>query len=572
MANLFTHKVPPIVLHVDDQSWTGEQKDFPCAALDYTIAIDNIPTATVYVAIGNYLRDGVSDYKQGSSCSPQDLLCFIQERSKQATRQELFSECHITYGEKEILHGYIVSGSYQYTTKGSVSMMICFVCMWSGVLLMTKPVSGYMDVNMGSIIKILQGKDNLDQQAAMYSGQHLTQAVNITESLKQYTKNMSILNRLCICVGALLSHVNYDENKLDDDNFTSNLDCFKTFGGSWRLRTEDEGISPAADGAFTELLWHGILQGLQSSDLFTSILRTLTSENFGLQLVPRISDPDVGNFKMEICPITAWMDGGAKDTVIPLEYVVQLRSVHNVLDRLNEPEVLIVNGGATYGFTVSDVRSGIQGLYGIYCVDKELCATMQDSIGRTELPSVLKKFENCRVHQMYTPAWVDIAGCSKSNNSIDFKEQDNREKSDVVQQPENTEKSKETGEDKALINVKRDLTEAFKLYNKTAELLFLLYFRASDTAVIEITTDAAFGGNGANFENELGYTVGIMLSKDDLTKTNLNLYGCLRAVNYKFSAADSSSATYTLTLDRVRMGVAKDDLLKTTTSPIYTKG
>lgn len=572
-AKLFTKYIPTMTLHVDDRSWSGHRV-YPCAAVDYDIAMNSIPRASVYVSLGNYLNksDAKSDIGT-TSCRPQKLLSWMQHRS--ATRAGgLFVACHIMWGDTLVFKGYIVSGSYQYTTKGQSSMMIVFDCMWSAAALMIQPVSSYSMVAVGSMINVLEGKTTPGSPEAEQAGVNYTQTVDVCGLIKDRIRGTSIQQRLAYCVGSILAYTAYDEYKAAEFIPRMNPACLAAFGGNIKLKGMESGVSPTCDPAFTENLWKGLYSGVQQSDMFTAILRTLTSTDFGLELAPRISCDSHNDCKLKIQSAATWLDPRTGVTRIPMDYISQVRSVHNVFERLNEPEVLIVNGASQHGLAVQDGDQGIAGMYGICAKDPVLSAELQRTIGSTNIQSLLNRTQYLRCKMIQSPKWIDLVGVSPSSDAIDFRQQDNRLDPSVVRQPSANEPINEQAMGVANMMAQLDRgmnndSNAFYLFNRIAELLFAMYFRASDKAVVECTPDLAFGMSDIKLENLLGTNVEIKLGAA-MYDTDVTLRGCLQGINIRYSAATKSSMTYNLTLNRVRLMEEDGSVMYSMVSPIYT--
>lgn len=592
-GKLWSYGIGTAKLVINDTEWKGD-KEFPCASVDITLAINTMPVASVYVSVGKYL-DNTGTY-ENKKCEPQKLLAWIQHKAITETTDRLFMACSIVQNQHTLFSGYIVSGAYLYSTTGTAIMNIVFTCMGPQARLMCRPVSGYIDTAIGSLVSILQGNDRLDPQSAISSGNSLTQTINIMYELQRKCKGLSLAARLALCVGGLLSYNAYDKWKMPENDLPeANEACVNAFSGDVYLKGASAGMSEATDTGFTRNLWEGLAQRVQSSDVFTAILETLTSTDFGLQVVPRPAQ----SFKMEICPVLAWTKTVVR---IPSSYIVQARATHNIMDRLNEPEIIIINGAGQYGLTQDDTASGIRGIYGIYAKDKELCSRLQESLGGVNgIQALLDTTKKYRVRTITAPPWVDITGCANDSEIIAWNKQKNTEKSDVVNPPVQDDYEQlsvgETGQDNTPMTESGDadanamflknvaihmsrLASAFKLYNQLAELLFMQYFMATDVAVVDITPDAAFTGiydseskATISLWDSIGYAVELNMSMPvSGISDDMMVRGCIRSIKYQYNAADKSSCKLTLTLDRVRMSSVDEErnIPMLAEFPIYT--
>jgi hypothetical protein len=119
-----------------------------------------------------------------------------------------------------------------------------------------------------------------------------------------------------------------------------------------------------------------LMHGTESMDVWSTIVRVLTSNEFSLQLVPRWSCDTKNDFKMDICPVTTWKNG--YDVLLDGPTVEKFTMQENIMDRINEPEVVFGDFSQLYELVNRDgAGKGVMGIYGVYAKDKKLNEVLQ---------------------------------------------------------------------------------------------------------------------------------------------------------------------------------------------------
>lgn len=574
---LSTDAIRLVFMQITDENCPYNGNIYPCAGFKYTMEINAIPNIIACIPLGGVL--GNNEKAGRTYTSPQPLLTWVQSHNMTKADNLLVSckfyeEGPSADGTDDILvfDGYVVGGGVIYTAKGRSGVQIQFNCLGKAAKLVVKPLTSFIEVASASLMAILQRQDNLTGVSAINTGLRMAETSLLSKYLAAELQGKPLAERINICLGTMRTQLTYDASKTDD-KFSPDPDAVQAIGGHTRLRLP--GISSGDkeyDSAYTYGLYEALMQGVQHTDIWSALVQSLTSTDFLLQLVPRWSCDAENDFKMDICPVKAWANSPAVTLGGPVVEKVSLQT--EAMSQMNSPEVIITDFSDLYGLVVNDGVKGVMGIYGTYAKDAELNKKLHDM---NNVNNALELQKSCRRYRTWTvsmPHWMTLLACDPSNNgAIIWKKQNNVNQSMAVKQEAvvDAPATEAMGESQPVVQRRekeqQNDTTLMTVADELARLVFLCRYGVMDAMQVVLTPECRFGRSGVVvLENMLGQVLDIDLS-GAVVGSDVRLRGVLRSVTYVYSASDSSSASYQLVLDRVRLADAEMPVVDT--YPLY---
>ena len=529
----------------------------PCSSLIYSMAVNSIHSCIVDVATGISIKQG---NVQGFDAN--DLLLSLHDPAKKTSG---LIECSLTEDRENyespvlIFRGFITAALPLYKAGFPSVSSIRFNCLGPGALLYSQPGFSYIDTTFNHVINRLDGGSEINFNTAWNSGDNWQlQLSDVYQATVDLCAQESIPSKVSICVDCAkkaATLVGIKEYTKEGDAIVSAV-----LGGNTRLN-----LSQDAEEGYSASLFTQIATNMRSSSLLGAIQNTLCSDDFMLQLVPRWSVDTESDFKLDVTPCLAWSPYGTCIYLTP-DDVISIHAAYTAVDTFNTPDVLLVNFSEAYSYLYGTPDNSSVGLFGVACLDPGLQETLENYLTLGLLHEALDQAAGMRVREIRAPSWIVFDMCNATSTNCDVADRDNTEGlADAERTPENITQEKQIQPTPKIVQD----AEIARTANKIAQTLFFNYYLANDTVSVEVHPGLRFGGDPAKFfEQNLGNTVEIDLTHDLVTHSGIHIKGELKEINYTIALGEASSASYTLTLARVRH---VDTNVPVGECPIYTR-
>lgn len=564
----------------------GVSYELPCTAIQYQMSMNSLPTAVVYVSMGNRLGNPGTG---SSAADPAALVRALYDRDSKELVHNMLPCTLIEQGTDDsgfpadqiIFKGYIASAGPVYNTApGGSSMQMYFSCYGPAAALMTSPGGTYIETSMSVALERYDTNrpvslDTARKSGNLYDGMQYTTDQLLEMPEMQQLKKATIVEKLAMCVAAV-KRANawlYDKS----GELTPDTDVLDAFGGETRLNIDGKnGLQDECDEAYTRQLLDLFMTRMASSGVMGCI-QTFPSEVFMLDYIPRWCCDKGYDFKTELCPCTAW----APRRVIKLNAsdITSFRMQHDSFSVLNTPDVVLVSFHELLAFD-NNLMTLDTGILGAAARTKSLQERLRAACLGQNLAEINEDTAMYRVQEFSTPRWLGVIGPNEN-----VTEQNNRDNTKSLAVEHTPEKTTEETDGLADFNnqptlVKSGKGDAWSAADSIAETLFQRLYLAGDTATLEVLPSLRFGkykkALGIFFENSLGDTVEVDLSNavgDMADYSDIIVRGVLQSVSYQYAAGTASTAKYMITLSRVRLiNDSNEQTTADSVCPIYTIG
>ena len=553
MATMTGCKIGTIVLKAGGQ-------EFPCTALSLHMSINNIPSATVVVGCGDLIAN-----PEKKVASAEDLLSQVLSRHKQAYLEMV--ECSIMEdldgARTTIFKGVIVAGYVMYKTGTPTIRAIKFQCMNQACKLYVAPLSAHRNICGASIVKYMNdtdayAKEKIDKSAFLFSMGNQLDADHIREQVLKRGHGQSLAKLVAGVVNEIVAAESEGaKGELSGKDITHVADYLYS-----NYKVNAGTLSPDSEEAFVRELTAGILQAIYSGSIYEAIQRTILSNSFMLNIVPRWSDQ---NFKLEIAPTRAWITTGR--VVVGADNVISMDSVYKPLVCLNTPDAFIAHFDTSEELMKAAAAQQVatSGINGVFSTNPELLETLKARFqtgGNVPLKTQALDEHLFKTKYYPAPTWL-------YNIFMKVSQTENERK--PAAKAKHTTASNQTGAKSntleeaeaavAQVNVQKER----ELADLVAKALFNHLFGAGDTAYVRVLPSLRFKW----FEANLGNVLDIRFDNTKkLSASPLNIRGMLQAVHYEYSSGTSSTVSYTIELSRVR---PVDPSEKSIECPLYQR-
>lgn len=530
---------------------TAGGSSFVCTALQYTMRMNNIPTATVTVGSGASLRSPGGRYQ-----TPEDLLASVLEKRKAAYYDmvECTMEEVIDVGGVRrttvIFKGVIVTGSPVYRAGTPTTRMIRFLCMNKVCKLYAKPLAEYVNMAGSEVINKWQSKNPFSVAGAFeHNSLYWAGKLSAPQLLNRYAKHIrdaSVVDRVAAITGAILSAASYAS--MPEEPMDAQIKEY--FFGKYRPNTDDYGMKCGDE--FNSELCQYMLQSMQNASIYDALQGILTSNAYMLDLLPRWDGEEKEDFRMEIRPSEAW---NPSDPITLRESdIIEIDSNYNPIACLNTPEVFIVNFSDAVEFAMDNMPQGRIGLNGVYAMNETLMAGLKKRYQAGE--KWLSEEDSKRMYRtkLYTaPFWMQPAIIDEEH-APQGKKGGNSVKNELPVMDPKTEEDKEQEQP---VPSKETVKRLHAIADDVAQSLFSFIYGRQDRSIVRLYPSLRFGYEGIHLENSLGKAVDIELTPDSGNGSSsansvMNIRGILEAVQYDYTAGQAASASYTVELKCVR--------------------
>lgn len=568
MQHLYTTEVGTIVFTAE---LPDGAKSYICSSLSLTMKLNAVPTASVVIGCGESIRNGAYDSADNNA---EDLLGII---SKTAGKSTDFLNCSI-YEQLEdayrcIFKGCIVSASLVYKTGGVTMRAVRVECMNAACKLYCQPFSAYTNRCASDIVnKILgedvkAGEDNGDNAPAAFGLYDIATMTGeeLADEMNEYIQNMDIATKIAYIADGIsvltTKAIEGGGDPLEDADLGSILHVGDYIKSDYFLDYKNLDLAnDQTDEQFNLSLCTALLAGLKNGSILDTIIHTITSTNYMMNLVPTWSDKD---FVLELRPSRAW------NTQVPFNLyfadLAEMNSVFNPLVHINDPEVFVADFTPALEFGEAEGTSGDPGssLVGAFSTVPQVAEwiKLRFSSSSVEFPLRKKLQENLLHYKWRTyiaPDWLmtSLIVQEKGNKEDKLREAiENQRQWDKEQDPDN--------KDKPLI---KDYGKAEQIADQVAKALYAHLHGDSATANLTLLPDMRFGHlDGFALEEHIGEIVDI-IPEEKSPNSNLAMRGMLEGIQFEYSAGLSASCRYSVLLSRVRPLVEDEPVIE---CPLY---
>ena len=547
----------------------GDKEALPCTFISYSMTINGVHACSVGLAVGLGISSG------DATLSAEDIMLYVQ--SPENKKKGLIS-CEITEVDPDtnastvILKGYVLSAQLLYQAGIASSAQVRLDCFGPAAKLLASPCSAYIETTYGDVINRLTSGAQVDFNSAQQSGNNwLVQVVELTPDVITAARGKTVAEVASVCIAAAKLAASQDSSKIEI-NKEGDAVVNEALGGKTALDTTLK--SSYIEGNFVTELFDSIIKGIQTGSILDVLIRTLCSDTFMLQLVPRWSVDKPNDFKLEVAPCEAWEQPSSQDKSADIELtsedIVGIRADYGAAALLSTPDVLLVNYSEVYSWLYGHTKAAYGPLLGIACLDTKLQTDLRDKAATGKVADILNSVSKLKLKDIKAPNWLTLGAVGDPSSTT--AEDINRDNTQGIGKAENTpaelkdEKKKDTGLPQILTTPGSALRNTA---NKIAEALFFKYYLANDKVHVALVPSLRFGKDPDKFfEQNLGRTVSIDLTGACIKDSKLRIKGELTTINYEGRFGERSSANYTIVLSRVRHADTEVPIGK---CPIYTK-
>lgn len=531
---------------------------YVCTSLSFSMAMDNIPSVRVTIGCGKSLKDA-----KGEMQDPEDLLKTILAKHGEAYLDML--DCSIVESlEAEnltipIFEGCIVAASPVYKAGAPTTRMISILVMNRACKLYTRPLSAYVSMNGSYLRSSIVGNTRFDIEAARLQAKKNTalltdrEAINdMLNKLPATLEDAAVIDRVASIVDAII-----DSESLSNNVKSSSKDA-KTSGSSGILnymfgsaKLDLSRTSTLTGSSFNIYIAQLLVHALANASVYDALQSILVSTAVMLNIIPRWKLDD---YKLELAPSSAWDPG----TPIALEekHIIGISTEYNPIANLNTPEGFIVNFSNV--FQLQNAKAGTEiaaGCNGVFASNPEVMAYLRfKAQGKTSPRHASYESTLFRVGTYDAPSWLLPAALAEKSGK-DKSTVETHKQTTISKQAEASTEQKD----------KLDRDRTIEIADTIAKSLFTYIYGSQDKAVVTIYPSMRFGLSGnVCFEENLGNAIDIEFGEDNPR----NIRGILESIQYEYTAGESSSVSYTLTLKCVR---PLDKNEKAIPCPLYTK-
>ena len=531
---LNTTQVGVIVLETPGRSYV-------CSSFNMSLSLNAVPTASAVIGSGRPIK---GDKRRENSA--EDILTYIREA--ELSDSTSFIPCTVyedLRGKRyPIFKGVIVAASLVYKAGASTVRAVRLELMNEACKLYARPLSDYQDTCGSNIIAaILTGNAEaltMDPQKGTtgfeYSG--ALDSTSLCSMLSTSIQDKDIATRISYLADAyvMLTSRTSPDVELNKAQLGTILKIGDYIKSNYTLnKSVVEAVNAETGNNFNIELGAFLIDGLRSQSVLETIIGAITSKEFMLTLVPRFTD-----FKLEIRPSKAWDNSHVKS--LPLSVLSSMNSSYHPLEHLKDPDVFVVNysdavdfGGGT---SPAGIPNGITGAYSTNPVMQRWLAERHSVGSDADLRNVLKELESDSSHfkwKIYqAPQWLDSAFVENENLAPNVTRR---------RQPN------------------RNYLVGRNIADEVAKAIYTSVYGQSMTTSVELLPHLRFGMGSGKYgvvlEDMIGEVIdlvpeGWQKDRDRLDDSPLAVRGMISNVSFSYSAGQSGSCQYSMTLSRVR--------------------
>ena len=541
----------------------GKREQYVCSSLSLTMQLNALPVASVVIGCGKNIRDGGASGDNNA----EDILEYVMDASN--NEPDSYIDCSIVETLRgrdiTIFEGCIIAASLVYKAGNVTVRAVRVECMNAACKLYARPLSAYTNSCGSHIIQnILQdyGTDTKQNNAATYGWNRIgsLEQIDVIQALNQITYQKDIATKIAYIADMIARLTAKAENAttpLDVDSPDTILnigkyirsDYFVNYGLFTDVGYDQSGVDDKID----YILATALLDSLRSNSIFESIIGMIISTEFMLTLVPGWT----GNgFMMSIKPSQAWLNTPSK--TISFSDVSEFNSAYKPIDHINDPEVFCANFAPALPMDGKEgdrgATSSMMGVYSTNPLFRNWLANVfnddsSEDNARAAITEDLSRFK-WSVH--IAPTWLSMLvqqGVLKAEPKLD----------NLRTQTKENEKIEPDQSTRNYINERI-------VANEVAKAMYVHMHGESATAQLTLLPSLRFGlKDGIALEDHIGEVIDII--PDKMADSHLAMRGVITALQFNYSAGQSASCSYTMTLSRVR---PRNQQAESITCPLYT--
>lgn len=549
-------------------------RKWPCTSITHRMSINKIPSVVAYLSTGEDVLHPSQDY------DPVQIVRSMQERSTLASSRMAYCELWESpqSGGKPQLKfkGYIVSASLVMqagSMNGTGKVMVQVNCMGLAVRLYDSPACQYLEATMETLKNGIMYEDVLGEIAAAQKltgevhGNNKANLLMLVSTHPMVQAGVPVSRMLAYAVAmsraSVLADMYRDIDELPPDPVVSAV-----IGGSLRLRRSVL-IDEDARVAYAKQMVEQMVDGIKQGSIWDNILKIATSNDFLLQLVPKMSVDSQDDHKMKVMATDTWSSGQPL-VVLPSSGIISINMSTGTLEDINSPAVVFVNFADAFSFKS---KGNAVGILGVAAADPQLNRTLQAYNKDAGLDYLFKNTNmdaHISVRMVTSPAWMKgLLPYAEINETGKPPKLKTKTPQANAKDLANAQKQKKAEKKPGYKYTAKDIANAYALAKLVHD------FKKGDA--ISVQVDPGFRnywtarGAAIPLEDCIGSTIelqpAIRSSKTAGTRLG-KIRGVLASLSYNCNVGNNGSASYVLTLNRVRLVDGYD--LYTGASPLYT--
>lgn len=541
-------------------------KQYICTSMQYTMALNNIPSLSVVVGCGSGIGNPTT-----TPASAEDLLKQVLDKRKAAYTDlvecELREVVDIGNTKRQLsiplFKGVIVTGCVVYHTGNTTTRAIRFQCMNRACKLFVSPIAGYYNICGAGLVTYYSNTDAeaQAQKSIELQGLRADQLNNkeLVDMVRSQIKGATLDKAIALIVDQIIKSSSEDStnNQTPADGSIARVADY--LYSSYSL---SQGLGKICEDDYLDSLCANILQQIKGTSIYNAIQQVIMSLEFMLELAPRHRNH---NFMMEVTPSRAWESKPA--LTLTSDSIIGIDSSYNPIACLNTPDAFIVYLDAALELARQQGPADQLGMMGVYSTDDDMVAYIKSLVNGTTKPLSQATQDKMFKAKFFTaPKWIYSATVTQTAGDSDNKTEEQTAKRT---KETNTAKTKQEQDINNLPNI--DKRKVAALADEIAKAFFVHLYGAGDSAIIQLVPSARFGYDPkvGYLEEHIGDVIDIVLDTGEITNaSSLNIRGVLETVQYNYSAGNAGSATYTIKLGRMRP-LDKDE--KAIQCPLYQR-
>ena len=570
----------------------------PCVSLDLVMSLNSMHKCSLFIAIGRSISDpesvenGTDIYTvlfNNMTIPP----CAVREYVGVNNPEENADKS----AGRVVFKGYVMAAALDYkASKTASSIRVRVDCLGPACKLTLHPNNLYTETSTGVLIQKLNHTRSDSQQ---------TKGGSDTSTGGAYTRDRQLIMRKAlptmVRMPAIKDKIAYAVSLVrlacsaciikdtDIESITADADVENALGGSLKLNSalasvrgdlESGGLwIGKCEEKLSETLLKNICAGMSQDSIFNTILRVLSSFEFGLQLAPRFNceggeNSEDYDFKIEICKAIS-IHNSPVGTLYS-KHIKGISSSFETLSWLDTPDVVLASfeGASSYFRGISGISNG---LFGAASYIKELNDTLWNATEQHNYGLLLDLVaeKKLKVRQVRAPSWLVFLIVGNENRLVDnsYKD-DTKGRNNPVQLKEES-----SAEDTPLKPVESNGSDplAAAANNAAYNLLTLLY-RNESNVTIELMPNYRFGLGSVFLENNIGQRIAVDLSEDanfggvltEKERKQFYFEGTLDTIRYSWATSPAAFIKYTITLKNVQFGENARDHRADDYASLYT--
>jgi len=552
MQTLYTTEVGTILFEA--KLPTGA-KTYVCSSLSLLMRLNAVPTATVVIGCGTSILNGTDENSTDNNA--EDLLETVAKTMGHSTD---FIDCAIyenLHGKSMcIFKGCVVAASLVYKAGSMTTRAVRVECMNAACKLYCQPFTAYSNRCAADIVnKILGSPNDVPEGNEAVSSFGMENISSLTDlDLNDFMSEKIAYKDIAAKIAAIVDGIAMLTTRalnvndpINEGELGSILKVGDYIQSYYVLNYKDLNLANEnADDEFNKSLCRYLLAGLKSGSILDTIISTLKSTDYMLNLVPTW---DLDDFVLLIRPSLAW--DNKETSKIYFSDIAEMSSAFNPLAHINDPEVFVADftPAIEFGATKEVAGDPISSLVGAFSLDPQMAQWIKLRFSPSSVEYPLRKQ---LAQNMMHYKWKEYPAPDWLRTSLivnDVKDKDTLMQETIENQ---TQWDKEKDPDNKDNPIIKDYNAGERIADLVAKALYTHIHGASATAQLSLLPDLRFGNgpDGFIFEEHIGEVIDIV--PKEKSDSHLAMRGMLEGIQFDYSAGLSANCRYTMFLSRVR--------------------